>query len=102
MPVGNPSRTAAAVREGTKFEGAERTGVQLRGPVAEHLNRAFTDAFNLAAEKVTREIVENTLSAGFDSLDAQPARIGYRTCQMGMRFHSNGGFRPSSAVFPSE
>ena len=44
---------------------------------AEHLNRAFTDAFNLGAGKVSREIVENTLSASFDSLDAKLVQIGY-------------------------
>ena len=53
---------------------------------AEHLNRAFTDAFNLAAEKVTREIVENTLSAGFDNLDAKLAWIGYTPKALAERF----------------
>ena len=53
---------------------------------AEHLNRAFTDAFHLGAEKVTREIVENTLSAGFDHLDAKLARIGYTPKALAERF----------------
>ena len=44
---------------------------------AEHLNRAFTDAYRMGADQVTREIVEETLSAGFDHLDARLARIGY-------------------------
>ena len=54
--------------------------------VAEHLNRAFTDAFHLGAEKVTREIVENTLSVGFDNLDAKLARIGYTPKALAERF----------------
>ena len=56
---------------------------------AEHLNRAFTDAFHLGAETVTREIVENTLSAGFDSLDAKLARIGYTPKALAERFDAN-------------
>lgn len=44
---------------------------------AEHLNRAFTDAYRMGASQVTREIVEETISAGFDHLDARLARIGY-------------------------
>ena len=53
---------------------------------AEHLNRAFTDAFHLGAEKVIREIVENTLSAGFDHLGAKLARIGYTPKALAERF----------------
>ena len=56
---------------------------------AEYLNRAFTDAFHLGAETVTREIVENTLSAGFDSLDAKLARIGYTPKALAERFDAN-------------
>ena len=56
---------------------------------AEHLNRAFTDAFHLGAETVTREIVENTLSAGFDSLDAKLARIGYTPKALAERFDAH-------------
>ena len=52
---------------------------------AEHLNRAFIDAFHLGAEKVTREIVE-TLSAGFVNLDAKLARIGYTPKALAERF----------------
>lgn len=44
---------------------------------AEHLNRAFTDTYRMGADKVTREIVEETISAGFDQLDARLSRIGY-------------------------
>jgi len=44
---------------------------------AEHLNRAFTDAYHLGADTVTSAIVEETISAGFDKLDARLARIGY-------------------------
>ena len=49
----------------------------------------FTDAFNLGAEKVSREIVENTLSAGFDSLDARLARIGYTPKALAERFDAH-------------
>ena len=56
---------------------------------AEHLNRAFTDAFHLGAEQVTRAIVENTLSAGFDSLDAKLARIGYTPKALAERFDAH-------------
>jgi|AntRauTorckE5430_2_1112549.scaffolds.fasta_scaffold00479_5 type II secretory pathway predicted ATPase ExeA len=45
--------------------------------IVEHLNRAFTDAFRMGADTVTREIVEDTISAGFDDLDARLTRIGY-------------------------
>lgn len=44
---------------------------------AEHLNRAFTDAYRMGATCVTRDIVEETISAGFDDLDARLARVGY-------------------------
>jgi len=44
---------------------------------AEHLNRALTDAYRLGESCVTRDIVEETISAGFDDLDARLARIGY-------------------------
>ena len=57
--------------------------------IAEHLNRVFTDAFNLGAEKVSREIVENTLSAGFDSLHARLARIGYTPKALAERFDAH-------------
>ena len=56
---------------------------------AEHLNRAFTDAFNLGAGKVSREIMENTLSAGFDSLDARFARISYTPKASAGRFDAH-------------
>ncbi|SFL23479.1 hypothetical protein SAMN04488518_12511 [Pseudovibrio ascidiaceicola] len=54
---------------------AERLSTPLQ--FAEHLNRAFTDAYRMGAEQVTREIVEETISIGFDDLDAKLARIGY-------------------------
>lgn len=44
---------------------------------AEHLNRAFTDTYRMGGDRVTREIVEETISAGFDQLDARLARLGY-------------------------
>ncbi|MDE2988517.1 MAG: AAA family ATPase [Chloroflexota bacterium] len=56
---------------------------------AEHLDRAFTDAFHLGAEKVTREIAENTVSAGFDDLDAKLARIGYTPKALAERFDAH-------------
>ena len=64
---------------------------RLSAPVqfAEHLNRAFTDAFHLGAETVTRELVENTLSVGFDSLDAKLARIGYTPKALAERFDAH-------------
>ncbi|KZL24079.1 hypothetical protein PsAD37_02926 [Pseudovibrio sp. Ad37] len=54
---------------------AERLSTPLQ--FAEHLDRAFTDAYRMGAEQVTREIVEETISIGFDDLDAKLARIGY-------------------------
>ncbi|MGC8203999.1 ExeA family protein [Aliiroseovarius sp. PTFE2010] len=45
--------------------------------IIEHLNRAFMDVFRLGADIVTREIVEDTISAGFEDLDARLTRIGY-------------------------
>lgn len=45
--------------------------------IAEHLNRAFADAFRMGAERVTRDTVMDTISVGFDDLDARLARIGY-------------------------
>lgn len=54
---------------------AERLSTPLQ--FSEHLTRAFTEAFNLGAKPVTREIMQETLSVGFDDLDARLARIGY-------------------------
>ncbi len=45
--------------------------------IAEHLNRAFTDAFRMGADRVTCDTVMDTISVGFDDLDARLARIGY-------------------------
>lgn len=53
---------------------------------AEHLDRAFTDAYALGAAAVTREIVENTISMGFDELDARLARIGYTPVALAAQF----------------
>lgn len=44
---------------------------------AEHLNRAFADAYRMGADQITRDIVSETISGGFDDLDARLARIGY-------------------------
>ena len=41
------------------------------------MNRAFTDAYRMGADQVTRGIVEETISAGLDDIDARLARIGY-------------------------
>lgn len=54
---------------------AERLSTPLQ--FAEHLNRAFTDAYRMGADQVTRDIVEETISVGFDDLDARLSRIGY-------------------------
>ncbi len=45
--------------------------------IAEHLNRAFTDAYRMGADRVTRDTVMDTISVGFDDLDARLSRIGY-------------------------
>ena len=54
---------------------AEKLATPLQ--IVEHLNRAFTDTFRMGADTVTREIVEETISAGFEDLDARLTRIGY-------------------------
>ena len=54
---------------------AERLSTPLQ--FAEHLNRAFADAYRMGADQVTRDIVSETISVGFDDLDARLARIGY-------------------------
>lgn len=54
---------------------AEKLNTPLQ--LAEHLNRAFTDTFRMGADIVTRDIVDETISIGFDDLDARLARIGY-------------------------
>ena len=54
---------------------AERLSTPLQ--FAEHLNRAFTDAYRMGANQVTRDIVVETISVGFDDLDAELARMGY-------------------------
>jgi hypothetical protein len=76
---------SAALAKGVKAENiiapdaldlmAERLSTPLQ--FAEHLTRAFTEAFHLGTKPVTREIVEETLSLGFDDLDARFARLGY-------------------------
>lgn len=54
---------------------AERLSTPLQ--FAEHLNRAFADAYRMGADQVTLDIVSETISVGFDDLDARLARIGY-------------------------
>ena len=54
---------------------AERLSTPLQ--YIEHLDRAFADAYRMGADKVTRAIVEEVISAGLDDLDARLARIGY-------------------------
>ena len=88
-PIAPPNAPACATRSCTCAPQArdflvERLSTPL--PFAEYLNRAFTDAFHLGAETVTSEIVENTLSAGFDSLDAKLVRIGYTPKSLAERF----------------
>ncbi len=53
---------------------AERLSTPLQ--YIEHLDRAFADAYRMGADKVTRAIVEETISAGLDGPDARLARIG--------------------------
>lgn len=53
---------------------------------AEHLSRAFADAYNLGASTVTKEIAEETISAGFDDLDARLARTGYTSKSLAEQF----------------
>ena len=52
---------------------AERLSTPLQ--FAEHLNRAFTDAYRMGANRVTCAIVEETISVGFDDLDARLPEI---------------------------
>ncbi len=61
---------------------------QLSTPLqfTEHLTRAFTEAFQVGSRPVTREIVEETLSIGFDDLDARLARIGYTVKSLAEQF----------------
>ena len=45
--------------------------------ISEHLDRAFSDAYRLGEALITLEIVEETMSTGFNDLDARLARVGY-------------------------
>ena len=54
---------------------AEKLNTPLQ--IAEHLSRAFTDAYRMGSDRVTRDIVMDTISVGFEDLDARLARIGY-------------------------
>lgn len=63
---------------------AERLSTPLQ--FSEHLTRAFTEAFHLGTTPVTRDIVEETLSVGFDDLDARLARIGYSARTLAEQF----------------
>lgn len=63
---------------------AERLSTPLQ--FAEHLTRAFTEAFELGKKPVTRDIVEATLSLGFDDLDARLARMGYSSKTLAEQF----------------
>jgi len=71
-----PGTTADAIIEPAAREFlAENLSTPLQ--VAEHLDRAFADADRTGAEKVTRNIVESTIAAGFEDPDARMARNGY-------------------------
>ena len=63
---------------------AEKLNTPLQ--IAEHLNRAFTDTFRMGADQVTAEIVQDTISVGFDDLDARLARIGYAPKSLAEQF----------------
>lgn len=65
---------------------AERLATPLQ--FAEHLTRAFTEAFHLGTKQVTPEIVQETLALGFDDLDARLARIGYSTKHLAEQFEA--------------
>ena len=47
--------------------------------MTEHLDRAFADTFRIGKTTVTHAIVKETLSVGFDDLEARLARSGYTT-----------------------
>ena len=74
----------AALAKGTKpkdvieSDALELLAEQFSAPLqfAEHLTRAFTEAFHVGSRPVNRDIIEETLSVGFDHLDARLARIG--------------------------
>ncbi len=55
---------------------------------AEHLDRAFTETYRLGDGTVTKEIVEETISFGFDDLDARLARLGYSPKALADQFDS--------------
>ena len=63
---------------------AEKLNTPLQ--IAEHLNRAFTDTFRMGGDQVTVDIVRETISAGFDDLDARLARIGYSPKSLAEQF----------------
>lgn len=63
---------------------AEKLNTPLQ--ISEHLNRAFTDTFRMGADQVTADIVRDTISAGFDNLDARLARIGYSPKSLAEQF----------------
>lgn len=64
---------------------AEKLNTPLQ--IAEHLNRAFIDAFRMGAESITPDIVADTISIGFDDLDARLARIGYSPKSLAEQFN---------------
>lgn len=53
---------------------------------AEHLTRAFVEAFKVGAKPVTREIVEETTAIGYDALEARMARLGYSPKNLAEQF----------------
>ena len=84
----------AALAKGTKpkdvieSDALDLLAEQLSTPLqfAEHLTRAFTEAFHVGSRPVTRDIIEETLSVGFDDLDARLARIGYTAKALAEQF----------------
>ncbi len=52
----------------------------------EHLTRSFTEAYRLGEPKVTKEIAEETISFGFQDLDAKLSRIGYTPKDLALQF----------------
>ncbi|WP_419902342.1 AAA family ATPase [Kiloniella sp.] len=56
---------------------------------SEHLNRSFINAFRVGEPTVTKEIVEEIISPGFQDLDARLARMGYTPKDLAVQFETS-------------
>ena len=74
---------------------AEKLNTPLQ--IAEHLNRAFTDTFRMGADQVTANIVQETIPAGFDDLDARLARIGNSPKSLAEQFDPHPKPKPGAS-----